>query len=452
MPQLIPTDQELDENGLPRYLYRNSALVNSIPQPTIQPQIPAIPQQINTPPVNIQEPSRPAIHIQAAPPMPAQAAQEALKPPDYYDPQYRNSKLRTVLNAIAGGFAGAAGGPKTGMEVGAGLRDMKFNRAMQDFETKQANYKTQRASEQERLALPEKETTLQTQRETAETLAGYRNRMAGAAETRATTGAAEQKSKDAMRLYSQKYQQWKMDNPKLDDLQFIYSLPEDEQTDALALHKQMMDQKQKDLERIQGESKARSVGTSEGIMTPVGQQAAAVTAGAKSAATTQANINVKTAPANIKKEADLQRAMSLATLTTNEKDTIRGAQIALQALPDIKGQLPTASDKIFGNRWQEFMTGKLGNDPEFAPLRTNIGMLQTLVAKLHVGSRGSVHILNHFMTLFNAKEMTRDTLSSSINELEKWLVRYSKAPTGTEPWQVPDEEMPAIKVNGREIK
>lgn len=55
--------------------------------------------------------------------------------PNREDPQYQNSKFRTVLNAIAGGLAGI-GNPQRGFEVGRELRDSKYNTAMGDFQNK----------------------------------------------------------------------------------------------------------------------------------------------------------------------------------------------------------------------------------------------------------------------------------------------------------------------------
>ena len=49
---------------------------------------------------------------------------------------YNPGKLRTVLNAIAGGFAGAAGHPEIGMK----LRDQPFNNAIADWKTKFGAY------------------------------------------------------------------------------------------------------------------------------------------------------------------------------------------------------------------------------------------------------------------------------------------------------------------------
>lgn len=82
--------------------------------PSPQPQMPQTIQPIN---------------IQSNPLGPAGQQLSQIHPLNQDDPQYKNSKIRTIFNAIAGGLAGAAGGPKVGAEIGAFLHDMKFNRA-----------------------------------------------------------------------------------------------------------------------------------------------------------------------------------------------------------------------------------------------------------------------------------------------------------------------------------
>jgi hypothetical protein len=110
---------------------------------------------------------------------PAQAAVESapvppLVPPQANDPQFANSRLRTVLNAIAGGLAGASGGPKAGMEVGSALRDSKYNRAMQDYTTNLGLRTQQAASESGRQKIGETAALIPSKIQTADSLANSR--------------------------------------------------------------------------------------------------------------------------------------------------------------------------------------------------------------------------------------------------------------------------------------
>jgi hypothetical protein len=128
MPQIIaPQEDQYDEFGRPlsRPLYPQYQQPMFAPPPSENmgqgPTIASIPPGYNP---------RPAI----VPDRPTQGESMPIQMPNYQDPQFRNSRLRTVLNAIAGGLAGAAGGPIAGMKVGEGLRDVKYNRAMQDYD------------------------------------------------------------------------------------------------------------------------------------------------------------------------------------------------------------------------------------------------------------------------------------------------------------------------------
>ena len=110
-----------DQVGVsPEITQPNQVPINQVPSPNpIQPT-PAPPQ--------------PA--IQPAPMTQGQKMQANLVPPQINDSAYKNSKLRTVFNAIAAGLAGASGGAEVGMDVGSRLRDAKYNAAKQVYDTK----------------------------------------------------------------------------------------------------------------------------------------------------------------------------------------------------------------------------------------------------------------------------------------------------------------------------
>jgi len=146
--------QQLDENGHP---IRQFAPVPQIPEPPAvenpyqQPQqnmqniLSGIPQTSQVP-----APTQQIPNFSPVPEMPAQTAQAQIHPLNREDPQYQNGRLRNVLNAIAGGLAGAAGGPEAGIKVGSSLRDMKFNRAQDAQNRRMALLKPQVVSEEKR--------------------------------------------------------------------------------------------------------------------------------------------------------------------------------------------------------------------------------------------------------------------------------------------------------------
>lgn len=459
MPQIIPPfyGEEYDEFG--RRIIR--PMPASPPLPTMTPEM--IPQQ-NLQQASLplfsqmQPPAAPAPHIQMAPPSPAMM--ENIVPPRMED--YQPGRLRTVMNAIAGGLAGAAGGPQVGFQTGQALHDIPFNRAMQSYEVKTADQARRLAIEKERQRQAEFATSAATREEAVSSAVADKaeNLKLKQADEERKKGELDRKkaddaSKAAARQSRIDFLKFQQANPKADKLQYLLSAKTPEEREA-RLETLREFTEATTTPKPTDEEAASKAGAVREAQLKKEMQFGVPLAGSKTKTTEQAKIDVTTAPENVKKVAELTRAKSIANITSDEKNTIRSAQHALGAFPDIESQLTTASDKIFGNRWNEFMTGTLGNDPEFAPLRVNIGMLQTLVAKLHVGSRGSVHILNHFQTLFNAKQMDRATLAAALPELKKWLVRYSKMPSGTAPDDVPESDVtktprPPILLNGKPV-
>lgn len=69
---------------------------------------------------------------------------------------------------------------------------------------------------------------------------------------------------------------------------------------------------------------------------------------------------------------------------------------------------------VAASRFGEFMAGKVGNDPEFQPLRTHMGLLSTALMQAHVGARGSKDMLEHFKELANYSISNEATLRKAL--------------------------------------
>ena len=81
----------------------------------------------------------------------------------------------------------------------------------------------------------------------------------------------------------------------------------------------------------------------------------------------------------------------------------------------IKSLGPAAS------RWNEFMAGKIGApNPEFTKLRTNIGLLQTSLMRMHVGARGGEQIMEHFRDLIDAAKQDPQNLKAALDEIKAY--------------------------------
>lgn len=69
-------------------------------------------------------------------------------------------------------------------------------------------------------------------------------------------------------------------------------------------------------------------------------------------------------------------------------------------------------------RWSEFMAGKVGApNPEFTKLRTDIGLLQTALMRMHVGARGGEQMMEHFRNLIDVAKQDPENLKAALEEI-----------------------------------
>lgn len=85
------------------------------------------------------------------------------------------------------------------------------------------------------------------------------------------------------------------------------------------------------------------------------------------------------------------------------------------------GQLVDQQAKTLGpaaSRWSEFMAGKVGApNPEFTKLRTDVGLLQTALMRMHVGSRGGEQMMQHFQGLIDVAKQSPENLKAALGEI-----------------------------------
>jgi hypothetical protein len=94
-----------------------------------------------------------------------------------------------------------------------------------------------------------------------------------------------------------------------------------------------------------------------------------------------------------------------------------------------------------GSRWNEFMAGKVGApNPEFTKLRTNVGLLTTLLMRMHVGARGGEYIMKHFQDLIDSGKQSPENLKAAIGEIRTYAQDVAKEG---------GKEAPAPKTNGK---
>lgn len=449
---------ELDENGLP--IIRpyspqiNPNAVNPYPQQAPQPYIPqAAPiQQPGMVDSNFGHP----VPITPAAPTYYENQLSAMRPPQRGDDEFKNSRLRTVLNAIAGGFAGASGGAKVGMEVGSGLRDTKFDQATEQFKRALDLNKANQSSEKEQVARAEKEVQLGIQKDQQKYWADARNRNATSAENRvdisqqrADTAADEATSKDKLRKDTVLNRQKKLDQlpPEVRSAQWFQALsPEGQESFA---DYELAKNPQNSLTHIEKAAEARTRGAATTAVSPLGQQAAAVTAGTKAAASTVASAN---APLGGLEQSSVSAALAAAK---ENPDTIH----------DIYAKLPTPREKaaFMGqyaldptNKWPRKLNSEeekirvtagtaIGHadiiidmlkDPD---LQKSVGPIQGRLAQLAqaIGGKPGDAVAN-INSLDVTKGLNPASKEAKFLDLLKYLVLFEASSTsGTRPsWQL----------------
>lgn len=136
---------------------------------------------------------------------------------------------------------------------------------------------------------------------------------------------------------------------------------------------------------------------------------------------------------HIKEETDRQaRAMAQQekmfnarqeALTNTTKTMVEAAPKVL-ALAERLNSLIDQQVQTLGpaaSRWQEFMAGRVGSpNPEFTKLRTDAGLLQTLLMRMHVGSRGGEYIMKHFQDLLDTGRQSPENMKAALEEITQY--------------------------------
>ncbi len=73
------------------------------------------------------------------------------------------------------------------------------------------------------------------------------------------------------------------------------------------------------------------------------------------------------------------------------------------------------------SRWAELMAGKIGApSAEFTKLRTDVGLLSTVLMQMHVGARGGERIMQHFMDLIDSSKQSPENLIAALSEIKAY--------------------------------
>jgi hypothetical protein len=147
------------------------------------------------------------------------------------------------------------------------------------------------------------------------------------------------------------------------------------------------------------------------------------------------------------KMARIQQAHQLKLLTGTTRTMIETApkvqHLATRVREEVKAQQQQLGP--LSGRWNEFMTGKVGApNPGFAALRTDAGLLQTLLMRMHVGARGGDYMMSHFKELLDTAKQSPENLLSALDEIDAYAkdVANEQVPTVTPAGAPPPNGMP----------
>lgn len=119
-------------------------------------------------------------------------------------------------------------------------------------------------------------------------------------------------------------------------------------------------------------------------------------------------------------------------ITQTTRSMIESAPGVKDFVGKIRDSVKKMEDRLgpAGGRWAEFWAGKVGaNDPDFTRLRTEIGLLQTRLMRMHVGARGGQEMLAHFKDLFDAGKQSPGNLLAAMDVLDEYaddLIKQGK--------------------------
>jgi hypothetical protein len=448
----------------PQYDEFGRPIKNVIPPSAMQ--LPTIDQALQRAPVSpiatATGPDFSPVNIQPAQPLPSEQVRQGIQPLDPNDPQYKNSRLRIVLNAIASGLAGAAGGPKAGIETADALTNAKFNRAQQQQNRILQLATMQGDVEKEQITRAEKAAQLGIQRGKEQAASTVKTEEQARKERETENRVNNTSSLIESRTARAKGLQDKLNQlpPALREAMTISQMDEDQQMKVaegylIAHPKPQEDTASKTQAKINVESTPENISK---ISKTAAARGAASTSGRIAASGTPEAIDIKEKQAEaqaigsnkgrleelssefgIKATRDIARNLAEArsegnTLTSNIKDTMEAAKHGLTHLPRIYAQIDQMDkDGKLGmlmSKWSDFMAGKVGTDDESSRLRFNIGLMDTLLAKAHGGARGggSPAMMQHFASLLSSKNMDAKTLRGTLQEAEIWLKEYAKHP------------------------
>ncbi len=96
-------------------------------------------------------------------------------------------------------------------------------------------------------------------------------------------------------------------------------------------------------------------------------------------------------------------------------------------------------------RWSEFTAGRIGlKDKGYTKLRTDIGLLQTALMRMHVGARGGSEMMEHFRSLIDQSSQDPDNLRAALEEIKAYAQTVAGGHNGGQSTNAPPVNRPPL--------
>jgi len=123
------------------------------------------------------------------------------------------------------------------------------------------------------------------------------------------------------------------------------------------------------------------------------------------------------------REAAYLHRNNLRNVTSSTRTMIEAAPKVEDFVDKIQSQIDGLQNDLgpAKGRWNEFWAGKVGTkNPKYTALRTDVGLLSTLLMRMHVGARGGEYIMKHFEDLINQGKQDPDNLRAALKEIKDY--------------------------------
>ena len=123
------------------------------------------------------------------------------------------------------------------------------------------------------------------------------------------------------------------------------------------------------------------------------------------------------------REAAYLHRNNLRNVTSSTRTMIEAAPKVEDFVDKIQSQIDGLQNDLgpAKGRWNEFWAGKVGTkNPQYTALRTDVGLLSTLLMRMHVGARGGEYIMKHFEDLINQGKQDPDNLRAALKEIKDY--------------------------------